>query len=339
MDDMKDSQECMIKVLLTAVGCPGGVTMINALQDTGFVEVIGTDMEPDVAGRFFADRFYTVPPGDDPDFITRMLEIVKEERPDVVFTQSSNETAALAVCRPALERLGTKVLMGSPDSVRLCIDKGLMYDALQGVGVPMPKYIICDNWEDFERAACELKYPFCFKPTISKGSRGFNLIAGTADYRGKAALRLPDSFPPQLVMELLEGPEYSVDAFCKDGEILMGFSKKRERPRAGLMMYFEIVDRPDLRHYAEIVARELNLDYFVNIQFMGDHLLEVNPRVSTFVHQDDFNMPYLGIQHALGRISDADLFAAERRVRLSRRTIRYHDQVFYDCFRSRSISE
>jgi hypothetical protein len=95
-------------------------------------------------------------------------------------------------------------------------------------------------------------------------------------------------------------------------------------------MYFEIVDRPDLRHYGELVAQHLGLEFFANIQFKGDKLLEVNPRVSTFVHQENFNMPYLGLKYVLGEIDARGLASAEQRVRASRRTVRYYDQIFYD---------
>ncbi|MCU0259283.1 MAG: ATP-grasp domain-containing protein, partial [Solirubrobacteraceae bacterium] len=89
-------------------------------------------------------------------------------------------------------------------------------------------------------------------------------------------------------------------------------------------------ERPDLVATAGHVCRTLGLDWFVNVQFIGDRLLEVNPRVSTFVYQEDFILPYLGIKYALGELGDDDIAAAQARVRPSRRTIRYYDQVFWD---------
>jgi hypothetical protein len=96
-------------------------------------------------------------------------------------------------------------------------------------------------------------------------------------------------------------------------------------------MYFEIVEDPTLWRYGQVVAERLQLDYFANIQFKGGQLLEVNPRVSTFVHQEDWNMPYLGLKYLLGEVSAAGLQAANERVRATRRTVRYYDQVFYDA--------
>ncbi len=63
---------------------------------------------------------------------------------------------------------------------------------------------------------------------------------------------------------------------------------------------------------------------------MGDHLIEVNPRVSTFVYQEDFILPYLGIKYALGELDAKAVALAQSRVRTTRRSVRYFDQVFWD---------
>jgi hypothetical protein len=57
----------------------------------------------------------------------------------------------------------------------------------------------------------------------------------------------------------------------------MGFVKTREATKAGLAMYFETMDRPDLRTYSESGAQQLRLDYSADIQFKGDSLLKSAP--------------------------------------------------------------
>ena len=72
------------------------------------------------------------------------------------------------------------------------------------------------------------------------------------------------------------------------------------------------------------------MDWFVNVQFIDGRLLEINPRISTIVYQEDFNMPYLAVRQALGEIDEDELAAQQSRVRMTRRAIRYYDQVEYD---------
>jgi hypothetical protein len=56
----------------------------------------------------------------------------------------------------------------------------------------------------------------------------------------------------------------------------------------------------------------------------------VNPRISTVVYQEDFNLPWLGVKRALGEITDEELAACAERVRPGRTALRFFDQVEWD---------
>jgi hypothetical protein len=78
------------------------------------------------------------------------------------------------------------------------------------------------------------------------------------------------------------------------------------------------------------IVAELGIEHFFNIQLVGDHVIEINPRISTIVYQDDLNLPYLGIKSALGEISREELAQLSANVRPTRRALRYFDQVEWD---------
>ena len=59
-------------------------------------------------------------------------------------------------------------------------------------------------------------------------------------------------------------------------------------------------------------------------------MIEVNPRISTIVYQEDLNIPYLGVKHALGEISDEELVSYAARIRPGRTALRYFDQLEWD---------
>jgi hypothetical protein len=59
-------------------------------------------------------------------------------------------------------------------------------------------------------------------------------------------------------------------------------------------------------------------------------VIEINPRISTIVYQDDLNLPYLGVKRALGEISDDELAALRSRIQPGRTSLRYFDQVDFD---------
>jgi carbamoyl-phosphate synthase large subunit len=356
-----------VSIVLTASGCPGASTLIRMLKTNGERTLVihGVDARPDAIGRFLCDDFSVVPWGTDDAYIPALEDLVRRLRPRLLFVQSSLEVGPISRHKAAFERLGTRVLVAGPHAVDACNDKAAMHAALADTPVKQPRLLLPASLDEFVAGARELGYPdvpVCFKPPVAKGSRGFRvlradvdrvrqllherpsdvtmtldefvaLFADTVPRFGAGAADAPDAprlFPRLMLMEFVEGVEYTVDALVEDGRMLLHQEKTREAIDTGLAMAFRTVERPDLVAASEHICRELALDWFVNIQFKGDHLLEVNPRVSTFVYQDDFSLPYLGIKRALGELPDADLHMLQARVRGTRRTVRYYDQVFWD---------
>jgi len=107
---------------------------------------------------------------------------------------------------------------------------------------------------------------------------------------------------------------------------MLGWST-REAMRAGLAMYFVTLEDPDLMALADRIVAELGIEWFFNIQLVGEHVIEVNPRISTVVYQEDLNLPYLGVKRALGEVSDDELAALRARIRPGRTALRYFDQL------------
>jgi hypothetical protein len=100
--------------------------------------------------------------------------------------------------------------------------------------------------------------------------------------------------------------------------------------RAGLAMYFVTLHDDELMEIADRIVRELRIEWFFNIQLVGDAVIEINPRISTVVYQEDLNLPWLGVKRALGEVSDDELAALASRIRPGRTALRYFDQVEWD---------
>jgi carbamoyl-phosphate synthase large subunit len=314
------------------------------------IVIHGVDARPDAIGRFLCDDFTVVPWGTDDAYVPALEDLVRRLRPELLFVQSSLEVGPVSRHKGVFERLGTRVLVAGPQAVDACNDKASMHAVLTAAPVKQPRLHMPASLDEFVAGARELGYPdvpVCFKPPVAKGSRGFRVLRADVDRVRQLLHERPSDvtmtldefvalfadagdFPRLMLMEFVEGVEYTVDALVENGRMLLHQEKTREAIDTGLAMAFKTVARPDLVAASEHICRELALDWFVNIQFKGDHLLEVNPRVSTFVYQEDFNLPYLGIKRALGELPDADLPALQARVRSSRRTVRYYDQVFWD---------
>ena len=338
----------MTTVLLSAAGAPGAARLIRALRDNGEreVRVVGTDMSERAIGRHLCDAFHVVPAGSDPTYADTILDLVAREGVDVVLPQSSFDLEGLAGRRGDFP---VPVLVSSPETIHRSNDKAESYALLQQIGVPTVEFRRVVGAEQVDAAARELGYPerpVCFKPVFSSGSRGFRILDPTVDRAhqllherpGSVAMTLDDATAllagdttELLVMELATGGERTIDGIADGERVVLGHPKTREAMRAGLAMYFVTLDDPELMEIAGRIVRELRIEWFFNIQLVGDRVIEVNPRISTIVYQDDLNLPWLGVKRALGEISDDELAALASRVRPGRTALRYFDQLEFDA--------
>jgi hypothetical protein len=96
-------------------------------------------------------------------------------------------------------------------------------------------------------------------------------------------------------------------------------------------MYFVTLDDEALMTIADRIVEALEIEWFFNIQLVGDTVIEVNPRISTVIYQEDLNLPYLGVKRALGELGDDELGSLRARVRPGRTALRYFDQLEWDA--------
>ena len=338
-----------ITVLVTASGAPGTAALLRGLSENGErdVRLVGTDMSERSIGRHLCDAFHLVPAGSDPDFPAAIQDLVEREEVDAVLPQSSFDLQGLAAHR---DEFPVPVLVSGPDTITRSNDKAETYALLHRLGVPAPQFRRVNGARAVEEAAHELGYPdrpVCFKPVFSSGSRGFRVLDPTVDRAhqllnerpGSVAMRLEeavellpsDGGPDLLVMELATGGERTIDGIADGSRVVLGHPKTREAMRAGLAMYFVTLDDPELMEIADRIVAELAIEHFFNIQLVGEQVIEINPRISTIVYQEDLNLPYLGVKRALGEISTDALASLHTRVRPGRTALRYFDQVEWDA--------
>jgi carbamoyl-phosphate synthase large subunit len=302
----------MINVLVTACGCPGGPSVIRALKEEFWV--VGTDCSATASGRHFADAFYQVPRGDDPEFINALLKICAEEKIDIVLPESSHEVEALA---EDWERFGgTTVMLGRSGAIGVTLDKVLVYRRLNGV-VPLPEWYEVRDVRELRTRAQLLGYyldrPIVVKPAVGKGAKGFRLVKREIDRSKMDMHQWPNSHTvtldeirgpwPLMVMEHLKQDPNEADAVDlyvgKDGTCF-GVTKCRRDCRMGVHYEHEAKWDQQLWDQSVKVVETLGLEHFVNVQWMGGKLLEVNPRISTNFYPPGVSFPLAGVRAALG---------------------------------------
>jgi carbamoyl-phosphate synthase large subunit len=338
-----------LTIIVTASGAPGTAALLNALRRNGEREIrlVGTDMSERSVGRHLCDAFHIVPAGSHSTFPDAVLQIAEQEHADAILPQSSFDLEGLA---EHVDRFSMPVLVSGPDAIRRSNDKAETYDLLHRLGVQAPEFRRVNGAHEVAAAARELGYPdrpVCFKPVFSSGSRGFRILDPTVDRAhqllnerpGSVSMRLEEAVellpdeggPDLLVMELATGGETTIDGIANGAEIVLGHPKTRESMRAGLAMFFVTLDDPHLLRIGNLIVEELGIEHFFNIQLVGDHVIEINPRISTIVYQEDLNLPYLGVKRAVGEISDDELRSYAARIRPGRTALRFFDQLEFDA--------
>nr|WP_272107522.1 ATP-grasp domain-containing protein [Staphylococcus sp. NRL 22/194] len=121
----------------------------------------------------FADKKYVVSTID----TEALVEVVKVEKPDGIVT------AATDMPMRAISNIGEKFNLNtiSYDTALKATDKFKMREALSKNGVPIPKYYLVNNKNDYETALDSIKGKKIVKPVDSSGSRGIFLLENNSD--------------------------------------------------------------------------------------------------------------------------------------------------------------
>ncbi len=347
-----------INVLVTACGCPGASTLIKSLKNIKErkIRVVGTDMDREAIGRFFSDSFHQVPPATDENYIPFIQNVCNKENIDIILPESSTQVLKYAFAKEEFEEMGVKVIVANPEPIKMSDNKYLMYETLKKqTSLPLPKYTWPRSLDEFITSAEKLGYPespICFKPHVAKGSRGFRIIDAKInrkslllDYKPNSRyLTLDDfisifenepNFPDLLLMEYINGNEITSDCLALNGQALLTSIKSVEQARWGVIVRGELLNHSKAIQQTQEIIKCIPVDYNSNIQFIdppeGDPLLiEINPRVSTFIYQSDLIQPYLSIKLALGEETPMSIKSYQNKIAIGRRMIRYMDQVFYN---------
>jgi carbamoyl-phosphate synthase large subunit len=316
-----------LTVIVTACGAPGGPGIIKSLRKVKErnIRIVGTDIHALASGLFLSDEAHLVPEGKSELYILEMKRLAEKTAADVILPLSSMELLPLAKYR---EKFGNvKVIVNEQHTLEIVLDKGKCYDYLKRKNLPVPRYVIAHNFEEFQDAVHTLGYPekpVCFKPPVSKGQRGFRTLREDLNLKKLLLETKPDNtvttldqvsstlsegnFGELLVMEYLPGPEYSVDSLVRDGKSLVVVPRRRAETKLGISSVGVVEKNDEVMEIARKINGVFKFNYNINTQLKYDadekpKLVEINPRVSGTIclsSQAGPNLPYLAIKQVLG---------------------------------------
>ena len=145
-----------VTVLLTCTGgviSPSHIGSLRANPDARPLKIIATDATVPCVGQYLADKFYQVPFGTSPDYLSRMLDICRHESVDVLFPASHEEALTLTKHRVAFTEIGTVIAASRFEVLEASFNKQLAYQKLKDCDLPCPEFRAVKSIDEFKAAA------------------------------------------------------------------------------------------------------------------------------------------------------------------------------------------
>jgi biotin carboxylase len=275
------------------------ISLIREADTGGRFHLIYSNANPHVAAARVAHEFHAEPTGlDTAAYIDWCLDFCREHQVDIFIPGKASTALAAEHARFAAH--GTRVLSAaSRDQLELIHDKARFYATTDLAGAPVAEFLPFETLAQFEAGVAALRPrhgKLCVKPSNSVFGLGFAILD---EERSSAALLLAGAeyhiglddfrrgigelgeFRTMLLMEYLDGHEYSVDCVGDHGRLICAIARKKPMT-AGRGQLIDM--RQDTLDATAALARTHGLNGVFNVQFREGggalRLLEINPRMS-----------------------------------------------------------
>ncbi len=293
------------------------IGLIREADTEGRFHIIYSNANPHVNAARVAHEFFEEPTGlTTEEYVAWCLDFCREQKIDIFVP--GKESTVLAGEHARFEAQGTRVLSaGTVPSLELIHNKARFYAEADLPIAPVADFRTFENVEQFNAAYTELRalYPtLCVKPSESVFGLGFAvldeerssaalLIAGEQYHIGLEDMRRGlaelGTFRTMLLMEYLDGHEFSVDCVGDNGRLVAAVARKKPR-KAGRGQLIDM--RQDIVDATTKLTADFGLNGCFNVQYRegGDalRLLEINPRMSGGIGMACVagpNLPYIAL--------------------------------------------
>jgi carbamoylphosphate synthase large subunit len=298
------------------------IDLIRKADGDGRFHLIYSNPNRYVPAATVAHQFFVEPTGlIAAAYVDWCLGFCREHRIDIFIP--GKEATTLAGQHGRFAEIGTRVLSSAaPEQLALMHDKARFYAEVPCPAAPVAEFRSFHNLAEFDAAYAALRArhaKLCVKPSRSVFGLGFAvldeerssaalLMAGIQYHIGLEDMRrglagMGDEsrkFSTMLLMEYLEGREYSVDCVGDHGKLVAAVSRKKGTEQG----HAQRIDmRPAIIEATTQLCAHLGLNGNFNVQFREaggqPRLLEINPRMSGGIGMACAagpNLPYIALR-------------------------------------------
>lgn len=264
-----------MRILFTGVG--RRVELLQAFRNASLVlkkdiKLYGADLTGVAPALAYCDYVRKVLPMKDPGYIQNLLDICKNDTIDLLIPTIDTDLLILSENKELFENVGTKVLISSPDKIRICRDKNFTSKFFVdcGLSAPMP----VNNYKDYK-----LGFPAFIKPKDGSSSIGAYRVENEHELEVYAS-----QVDDYIIQPFVDGREYTIDIFCDwHGNPISIIPRERLQVRAGEVLKTQIVMDSKMIEESKILCKSFKPCGPMTVQLIRDEkgvdwFIEINPR-------------------------------------------------------------
>lgn len=267
------------RFLVTAIGTVAASAVISELRKyTENCCILGADINEskNIVSSKDVDEFYVFPNASENQnaYLDFVLDFCKKHGVEYLYAFIDEEVENLSRHKDLFEAIGTRLCLTDNATVRICHFKNFFYDWMEK-NFPM-------NAIRTYSAVTQIHaddFPLFVKPIEGRASIGCKIIDSFADSQLLDLSRC-------VVQEFVSGDIYVADVIRrkKTGEFLMCQRKEILRNGNGCGIAVEITDIPEIYSLAELLAKKLDVDGIISVEFFLTRqnelkVIEINPRI------------------------------------------------------------
>ncbi len=276
-----------------------GTQACKALKAEGYeIVLLNSNPATIMTDPEMADRTYIEP------ITPEILEkIIAKERPDALLPTLGGQTAlntAVAVAEAGvLDKYGVEMIGASVEVIKKAEDRELFRNAMQNIGLRVPRSGIARSMSEVEKIAKEIGFPIIVRPSFTLGGTGGGIAYNWEDLEVLAEAGLSASMIHEVMLEesVLGWKEYELEVMRDKNDNVVIICSIENLDPMGIHTGDSITVAPAqtltdkeyqaMRDAAIAVIREIgvetggsNIQFAVNPETGEMVVIEMNPRVS-----------------------------------------------------------
>lgn len=264
------------RILFTGIG--RRVELVQAFRQAALninidLKIYGADMTGTAPALIFCDFTRTICGMKEPQYISELLYMCQSDHIDIIIPTIDTDLLVLSQNKDKFEKIGTKVLISSPDMISICRDKNYTADFFISCGLKAPKTY--NNYEEYPNI-----YPCFIKP--KDGSSSINAFKVNAY---EELVVYAEKIKDYVIQPFISGKEFTIDIFCDyDGKPIYITPRERLAVRAGEVLKTQIfMDETLIQESKKIIEKfrpcgPMTVQVIRQNSTNEDYFIEINPR-------------------------------------------------------------